>query len=602
MLRILRRRPSGGDSGFTLIELTVAMFITLLVVTALVGVFLRALTGVTLSKQRQAATALATGVMEQFRAVDYATLSAGMVCSDLTSDPRLTITGTCGAGGTVTFTPSVSGISETVKVQTSTPASAIAPIYPHVVERTVEGQAYEVAAYVTNAATTQESFQLTVLVTWSSAVSSGEKLVIQRSLAYSPSRCLSSATHPYAGACQAAFRGDAGVTNAGIRVINADTPGAPIAGLSGTEIGLALPTLSTTVGTEQISKLSGTVGTTAGSWTDGTSSTGNGGAAATAAADTDPSSIDAAGDTASVNQGSLSAVTGSGSAGDLIVRPGTADSGSVATATSSTATSCVDAGGVALPATGLPCTTGNIASAGDDAALELDLAGSLPALTVASVGPSPTSSRAAVARLTTTSGGVACPTASGLGCVTAQARRALGVVALGGLPTSSAGDTPPPNWAGYLVQVSGVEESAWAESGFGARPAPGFQRSGGTLSYYDAAAGQYVSKDLTALTSDLEIPLSPVTGTWVRDGREITITLAGSVRAGGTSLASPTVTAPDPACKTAACEQAATVASTVVADFAYSIAVDGVVTTRFTVVADLGAVLARTSYKAAFDA
>lgn len=63
-----RLRPT--EDGFTLIELSVAMFITLLVLTALAGSFIGSLSGVALAKQRQAATGLATGVMEQLRATD----------------------------------------------------------------------------------------------------------------------------------------------------------------------------------------------------------------------------------------------------------------------------------------------------------------------------------------------------------------------------------------------------------------------------------------------------------------------------------------------------------------------------------------------------
>ena len=601
-LRIARRRPASTDNGFTLIELSVAMVITLLVVTSLVGVFVKSLTGVALSKQRQAASALATGVMEQFRAVDYGTLSAGMVCSDLTGDPRVTITGTCGAGGTVTFAPGVSGISEPMKVQTSVPATAIAPIYPHIEQRSVEEVTYDVASYITTAATAQESFRLTVLVTWTSNVSSGEKLVIQRSVAYSPSRCLSSATHPYSGACQAAFRGDAGTTNAGIRVVEADGTGGEILGLDGTELGLSFPTLSTTLGTEQISKLSGTVSTIPGFFVDGGTQTSNGGDAATVAADTDPSSVDASSYDDTVAQPSpLTGLSATGTAGVLSVRPTTADTGAIGAATSSTATSCLDDAGDALPATGLPCTTGNIKAHGSTGELELTLAGSLPSMKLATVGSAPASSRAVVSRLVGP-GTTACPTATGLGCVTSLVRRSLGPIGIGGLPANSGDDSPPPGFNDHLVKVTGVDEQAWAESGFGGRTAPGFTRHGGSLSYYNSATSNYNTLDLTLLSSDVDIPLGPVTGTWTQNSQQVRVTVSGNLRAGGTGLVAPTITAPDPACKSAACEQAASVASTLVATMTYEVKVDGVTTTRFTLVSDLGAPLARSSYKAAFDA
>jgi type II secretory pathway pseudopilin PulG len=602
MLRTARRRRRHtGDAGFTLIELSVAMFVTLLVVTSLVGVFVKSLGGLALSKQRQAASALATGTMEQFRAMEYGTLASGMACDDLVGDPHITITGTCGAGGTVTFAPGVSGISETVKVQTSTPASAIKPIYPHVEQRSIEEVTYDVASYVTTTGTAQESFQLTVLVTWTSNVSNGEKLVIQRSVAYSPSRCLSSATHPYSGACQAAFRGDAGTTNAGIRVVEADGTGGEILGLDGTEIGLAFPTLSATLGSEQISKLSGTVATMSGFFVDGSSQVFNGGAGETAAADNDPSSVDATSDSGTVAQPSLTTVQASGTAGVLSARPTTADSGSIAADTTSDGTSCLDDAGTALPATGLPCTTGAVKAHGSTGALDLDLAGTLPTIPLAAVGASPQSSRAVTARMSSP-GTTACPTASGLGCVTSMVRRQLGDISLGGLPGNSGDDTPPAGFDGYLIKVTGVDEQAWAESGFGARTTPGFVRHAGTLNYYDSTTSSYQTVLLKDLTSDLDVALGTVTGSWTHDSQTFTVAISGSLRAGSTTLIPPTTTAPDPDCKDSACEQAATVASTLIANLTYEVTVGTSVTTRFTVVTDLGAPLARSSYKAAFDA
>ena len=105
MIIALRRRLRPTEDGFTLIELSVAMFITLLVLAALAGSFIGSLSGVALAKQRQAATGLATGVMEQLRATDYGTLSAGMTCSDLVGDARVSLSGACATGVTGTFMP-----------------------------------------------------------------------------------------------------------------------------------------------------------------------------------------------------------------------------------------------------------------------------------------------------------------------------------------------------------------------------------------------------------------------------------------------------------------------------------------------------------------
>ena len=606
---VVRRRtadtaagPGGGpqDAGFTLVELIVAMVITLIVITALIGVFVSSLTGVALAKQRQAATSLATGVMEQIRALDYGTLSAGMPCSDLAGDPRITVSGTCGAGGTATLTPGIASISETLKVQLSTPATNVAPIYPHRTTKTIDEVAYQVSAYVTTAATTQQAFNLTVLVEWSSAVSKGSKTVIQRSLSYSPTRCLSSATHPYSGACQAAFRGDAGLTNAGISIVNPD--GGVLQGLSGTEVSLTMPTLSTTTGTEQISKLSGAIGTMVGAVLDGATQTSqSGGDVGTTAADTDPSSVDAGSGTDSVAQPSLTAATAAGTAGELRVLPTSADDGTVTATTLTPASTCLDSAAQPLPATSQACTQAVVQSKGASGRVVLALNDGAPQVTVLSLGAAPAVSRATVARLSS-AGTTACPTAAGLGCVTSQVSRALGDLSLGGLPTTGNVVSQPSGWPGQLLTVTGVRESAYADAGIGARATPGFSRTAGTLTWFDATTGLVQTRLLKDLAADLkDVPLGPIVGEYVQGGHTVRVTMSGSLTAGGTALLPGSVTAPDPLCKTAACDRVASVASTLTANVRYDVVVDGLTTTRFAVVVDLGSVLARSSYKAAFD-
>ena len=56
------RSPTSRDDGFTFIELLVAMSITMVAMFVLLGVFVSSLSTVTLAKQRQTATALATQV------------------------------------------------------------------------------------------------------------------------------------------------------------------------------------------------------------------------------------------------------------------------------------------------------------------------------------------------------------------------------------------------------------------------------------------------------------------------------------------------------------------------------------------------------------
>jgi prepilin-type N-terminal cleavage/methylation domain-containing protein len=600
--RFSRRRAS-SDDGFTLIELTVAMVITAMVMASLIIVFLGSIRGVALSKQRQAATGLATSTMEQFRALDYGTLSAGLYCSDLAGDANVTVSGTCGGGGTATLAPAGSSINETVKVQTSTPpAGGVAPIYPHVTTKTIENVTYTTKAYVTVSPTTPAAFNLTVLVTWKSSVTKLQtKTVTERSVEFSPSRCLSSATHPYSGACQAAFNADAGFANAVISI--SDASGASnISGFdTAKQLQLALGSLSTTLGVEQVGKLTGKVQTTSAAATSDSGTSSTGGTIGTVAADSDPSSATlGTPQTASISQGSVNTVSLSGPAGTFNATPANGGTGTLDAEVTSTGSSCQDAGGNPINALNRPCTWGTRQSSGTGGTIKLQLPNGAPNFSVVSVGTEPAKARATVA-IIPGAGGTACPTASGAGCVTAQASRSLGAIALGGLPSGSGGDVMPSNWGGSLINLSGVVESAYSDSGVGARATPRFTRSAGTLTYYDASTSTVKSLDLTALASDQSVTVAPVTATYnLGNGHQTVITESATFTAGASSFTSSS--APDATCKTQPCTASASPSSTLVAKIFYTVVQDGVQTTSFAVNVDLGACVAKTSYTAAFDA
>jgi hypothetical protein len=541
--------------------------------------------------------------MEQFRAVDYGTLSSGLFCSDHAGDGNITVSGTCAGTPTATFAPAGSGISEAVKITTATPPAAspgLPPLYPHATTKTVENVTYTIRSYVTNAPTAQTAFNLTVLVSWSSAVSKGTKTVTQRSLEYSPSRCLSSATHPYSGACQAAFNADAGLTNGGITITNPTDPTAGILGLGGAGVELSLPSLSTTLGVEQVTKLSGTVQAVGGTATGLTgTAVSNGGAIANAAADTDPSSTSNGTSTGSMTQSNASSTSISGAAGSLSVVPTTTDSGSLDARASGTSSSCQDYTGTTISNAGRPCAWGSVQTAGSAASIQLNLANGAPNFALASVSPAAAAARATTMRLAATASG-ACPTTSGVGCIAAQAKRSPGTIVLGGLPAAHPGDSAPTGFTGGFITVSSLQESAYAEAGVGTR-LPSFTRTG-TVSYYNPATASYQTISIASLAADSAVDIGTVNGTYFQGGHRADISVTLSFRVGAPTAQAPTTSAPDPACKASACNAVASGSSAVIANFVYAISVDGAVSTQFAMNVDLGSVLAKCSYKAAFDA
>jgi len=350
----------------------------------MIFLFVGSLKTVTQAKQRQTATALATQTLERLRALPYDVIKVGLNkgTTAFTNDPNI-----ADKAATPRLLPGIGGINETLLVSTT---QATAPLSDHRTVTTVEGVGYTVGVYVTQAGTTQPSYNLTALVTYSTAASQGSKTVIERSTAFSPSGCLSTATHPFAGPCQASFSALAGVTAGSITVADPDDPQQTIAGLGGTSIGLGLAKLSTSAGIEQTTTLTAAAKTMAATATTSSGSTTSGGRDASTAADSDPSSSAAAAtDSKTAPAQTSSAQTISGLAGSISANPTTSDTGNAASQVAAGASGCVATSGTAI-ASAQPCASGAVQPQGTAAGLQLNLSGAaavrvLPAFSLASV-------------------------------------------------------------------------------------------------------------------------------------------------------------------------------------------------------------------------
>jgi len=578
-MRSMRSQP--GAEGFTLIEMVVTLTIIVMVMTSMIALYLRSLHSISLARQRQQASALAARSLEELRALPYAVVTAGLRAADLAGDANIVQ-----VSGVYRLRLTANGIDEPLLVAgtTTTPA----PLNPHVATQTVDGVTYTVSSYVTRTSSTAP-FTLTSVVSWSSNVSSGTRKIAQRSTAYSPSGCLSTATHPFAGPCQSSFTGEAGTTAASISVLNDADSTQPVAGFTGTSAELELPLMSSSLAVEQTSSATTRVATTeAGAVTGGTR-TASGDRPATAATSSDPGGGAPVTATATTPAQTSTPVSISGTAGTLTATPSSADSGSAASAASSS-TSCPDPGGTALP-TGRPCTSGNVRSTGTDSVLSANLSGTnavrtLGAFDLARVAAAPSDTRAVATRIVT-AGSVGCPTTSGDGCAYASASRALGTVTLGGLPTAQAGDTWP---AGYTsaVRVSGLTESARAEAGTGERT-PAYTRSAGTLSYWNGSG--MTSVDLATLATPATIDPPAVSATYVGTGGNVVVTADASITVGSAT----TTSSGSLPCTSGLCTRTAK-GSAFNVTILYVVTTGGVQTTRFVVTATLGTVSAEATY------
>ena len=423
---------------------------------------------------------------------------------------------------------------------------------------------------------------------------------MERTTAFSPSGCLSTSTHPFAGPCQASFSARAGVTSGGFTLANQLDPTAPIVGMGATSMGLELSELATSTDIEQTTTLTAGAKTMAATKTDGGVTSTSGGKTAATAADSDPSSSAAAASNSKTAAAQTSgAQSVSGTAGLFSATPTDGDTGNADSQVVAGATGCVATTGVAI-ASGQPCASGAVQPQGTTGQVTLDLFGDngaagrdLPAFTLASVAASPSATRAMAGRFTTTNA-AACTSATPPNCAHASVTRSLGTVTVGTVPARVGIDTGPAAYTGSF-SVTGLNETARAESGTGYRAAT-LTRTAGTLSYWNGAS--YTSVALSGVAADATYDPPAATFTYRQASHiGVVITVDSVIRVSAPRLTS--VPATPGACTPDACTQRSTSASTVSADTTYVVSIDGAETTRFVIRTDLGALNAQTSFRAA---
>jgi Tfp pilus assembly protein PilV len=580
----------GADNGFTLIEILLAMFITVAVMTALLGVVVTSLKTVAQARQRQTATALATRSLEQLRALPY-TSSTGV---DATTYPK-----TAGlqyvTGSTFDPTPVLTSISETLVVnQFSGKRSS----------KAIDGVTYTVQTYVTKPAATTagaQAFNLTSIVSWASSVYPTTRSVAQRSTTFSPNGCLSTSQHPFAGPCQAYFTARAGLSPAGFAVTNANTT-LNIPGIDGNLVELNLPVLNTNLQIEQTASGSANAATS-GSLAVPSSPDGFGAKAVSVSVDSDPSSIPAQSATKTAVAQTAGPASLTGTAGTFRASPTSADTANSAAAIEADSTTCKDGdlNGSALftgPAGQLrPCASGSQRQSGSSGQITFTPATFADAVAVVSLAQAPQSSRAVAGYLATanTAAG-ACAIGAGAippGCSHSRVYRSLGDLVVG-KPAS------PYVVAGLdargLFSVTSLVETAVAERGIGAG-APAYTRTG-TLDIWNGTG--YTSVPLANYAS----PGTP--GNW--DIPSVTTTYPGGftvTMSGHITVQRPVVPAPTGSadCKAIACvaEVDGGGALHAVTNFTVNTA-GGAQITTFVLVSELGGAKVQSTYKAAPDA
>lgn len=586
--RALARR-AGGETGFTLIEVIVAMALTLVLMTAVLSVLVSSLRSVALAHQRQTATSLTTQAMEQLRALDYSS-----VTTDLhTTGPYPISPGLQYVTGTTfpVFQPTavLPGVSEPLIVNQYS-AKIMDPS-----TTTVDGIRYLVQVYVTDpapAAGQQQAYNLTVITSWTSPASEGSRVVSQRSTLFSPSGCLTAADHPFSGPCQAAYVADAGQSLGGF-TLSADSGTGDISGFNGQLLSLSLPVLSSSLTMEQSANAKGMVATGEGRATSGSQDI-TGGVGASVAVTSDPSAATAQTQTSSAMQ-SAGEVSLTGSLGSLVAHAPGGTNGTTSAAIFASTSLCQD--GTQL-GTGLttgtgtalrPCVASSVDPVAQDGYLSLRTSSEDAVLVRQAEGSGFT--RAVSANLAGPSG-TACaastPTILTGSCVHASATRTLGTVTV--LDPANA-VSPPAGFRG-LFYVDGLQETATSESGRGGA-GPTYSRAG-SLHVWDSATSSY----------DPAVDLGGFAGSGAPAAFTIPdMTLSYpdglTVKAGGTvTINHTTTTVVSSSGCTTTCNAGVDGSSAVRALITFT-ATRGSDTSVFGLSADLGGLLASTSYKAA---
>src|SRR5438270_9461513 len=214
---------SASEDGFTVIELVMATGLMFFAITAMLYTALAGFRGIAVARGRQAANGVANQTLEQVRALPHDTLTKGLRNFDntVTSDSAITRSGSVWTYG-----------GETVP-HGDNPVTT--PLNPHQQTEPKGTITYTVFTYVTyyKAPTTTTTivagsqpggspFRVTVVVQWRSTTGTGTSQVQAQTIVYSPSGCLSSATHPFSAPCQAFLYANASVQSGQLNITSAD--------------------------------------------------------------------------------------------------------------------------------------------------------------------------------------------------------------------------------------------------------------------------------------------------------------------------------------------------------------------------------------------
>ena len=559
MPRISRSPRPLDESGFSLIEVVLAVGLLATIVSTLAHGMIDGLSVVTFARQRDIATSLANEALEQVRALPFSEVVMGNDDLAAGTDPLITSTG---SGASLAYQFRGRTISRTAV--TSRP-----PLVPHQTTVAPEptGTTYVTSVYVTADPTgAASSVLVTVRVTWDHAARQGVASVVEIETLLREYRCTAQAG---ARPCEPYWFSAGDVTQPIMRVQGS------VYGRDNIDMTLLLGSVSSHSTTEQytVTDSTGIEPGTAGS-ADGVAPTEAGSASVTATADDSvaTTSIDVyAGPPNATSSSQTTTVIGSpsGSTG------ATFTARSAAGSTAGAVAAAVATG--QLPPMGVPALENDSLAQGRSSAtqggsstdqLQLTVAGvDLGTITLFSAAPG---AQPMIASSDRDPGANA--TLIDDDTTVASSDHRIGAVDVLGLPS---GVSLPGAWEGYLLRLSGWTAATSATAGPGAvagdTPSP---TSSGTLSYWNGATYSTIDLNDDSATSASIADINATFGL-------CTVEVSGDFTGGGRSRV---ITAGS----TGIQEAVTTVGSPLVGAFGYHVVCSGVDIVNVTITVDLG--------------
>jgi prepilin-type N-terminal cleavage/methylation domain-containing protein len=527
-MRIRREVTGERDSGFSLVELVVAMIVIATVIVMLLVVQTSAVVTIVNASRIQQATAFGNQAMEAMRSVPWNTLKTGNSTNFAAAsggDPFLT--------GTSTII--VDGATYTVVRGTQTLTNPKPPLFSStgsnlvtLQDPSIPGVSFEIRAYVVNAlGGTVGAVGLLVIVRWTSLESGTSHNMVLRSTAYAPSTgCGSLDTQPYLGSCQDRYNSVSASGFATTSIASSDgSTGAALPLVNGSDARTLTMRTAFATGTDdsiQATNVTGTVlfGGVSISDADGGAAASGFSTAVTAASDDNATlsgypddsylaSISATGDNTLVSSGSSSFYFSAQS-----------DYGRTGSSRSSVNTACLSG---ALQA-GQPCFYTAL-SGGSQASTRSYVAWGYQGAFTDVMYPfwregGATNSyagggRFAAAKPTSTNYG--CQTLTGSGCVSARAEYVQGLTLLGYIPTTSG------KWSSNkqsVVEIGAYTDSVLVQRGASQKATPPTFAKSGSVNFWNGSS--FATSNFTTATNGTIANTSPVT--WTSTDGAVTIT------------------------------------------------------------------------------